>query len=239
MYSMRPYFRFAAVLVVAGGMAACSDSNTAPSVPTSQVVAPTDRPSLDYNGSARFWGYRTATFKLTSAGGTYNIGDSFYTLTVPANAVCNLQSSYGPGTWDTPCTTLGADESITVTATYGFSLTGPVVDFSPELRFSPSTQVTLSTSLYSFVLTSGRYYFSHNPSALRFFGMYYVPSLGGNVVTDAALDPSLVTHINLNTGLVWRRIKHFSGYSVATGLACDPSPDDPDCVPAPPPIVEQ
>ena len=126
-----------------------------------------------------------------------------------------------------------------MTATYGFNNGGPVIDFSPELRFSPSTNVTLSTSLYASILTSGRGYFEHNPSALRFFGMYYVPSLGSKIVTDAASDPSLVTHVNLTTGLVWRRIKHFSGYSVATGLACDPSPDNPDCVDSGGPVIDQ
>ena len=128
--------------------------------------------------------------------------------------MCSLGSSYGPGTWDSPCTTLGDDESITVTATYGITLSGPAVDFSPALRFSPDAQVTLSTSLYSGVLTSASDYFASHPSALRFFGMYYEPNLGSTLVTDAALDPSLVTHVNLNTGIVWRRVKHFSGYTV-------------------------
>jgi hypothetical protein len=57
-------------------------------------------------------------------------------------------------------------------------------------------------------------------------------------VSDAALDASLVTHINLNTGVVWRRVKHFSGYSQAAGTPCDPSPTNPDCVPTPAPVVE-
>lgn len=230
----RSYLRSAVTAVLVAGLAACSDSGTIPSSP--DRLAASDRPSLDL-GSSRFWGYRTSTFRLTSAGGTYKIGDGFYTLTVPANAVCSLRSSYGPGTWDTPCTPL--DDGITVTATYGFTANGPVVDFSPELRFNPQTQVTLSTSLYAAILTSARGYFSSHPSALRYFGMYYVPTLGSEIVTDAATDPSLVTHINLTTGIVWRRIKHFSGYSVASGLACDPSPDDPDCVDTGGPVIDQ
>ena len=200
------------------------------------MAVPDGAPSLDL--SAHSWGYRTATFTLTALAGTYNVGDGFYTLSVPANAVCTLTSSYGPGTWDSPCTTLGHNQSITVTATYGFSASGPVVDFSPQLRFSPSAEVTLSTSLYAPLLAEAHGYFAQHPSALNFFGMYYVPSLGAKIVTDAGSDPSLVTHVNLTTGLVWRRIKHFSGYSVATGLACDPSPDNPDCVEVAP-VVEQ
>lgn len=234
---MRPYFRYAA-LAAAAAIAACSDAATGPRAGDVRSAVPADRPSLDINSSARFWGFRSTTFSLTSAGGTYKIGD-FYTLSVPANGVCSLSSSYGPGTWDSPCTTLGDGESITVTATYGITLNGPAVDFSPALRFSPDAQVTLSTSLYSGVLTSASDYFASHPSALRWFGMYYEPNLGSSLVTDAAVDPSLVTHVNLSTGIVWRRVKHFSGYSVTSGLACDPSPDNPDCVEGPPPVVDQ
>jgi hypothetical protein len=238
MLSKRSYFRFTVATAALAGLAACSDSGTSPSAPATRAMTPANAPSLDI-GAHGWWGYRTTTFTLTSVGGTYNIGDSFYTLTVPADGVCSLSSSYGPGTWDSPCTTLGPDESITVTATYGFSNNGPVVDFSPALRFSPNALVTLSTSLYASVLTAASGYFSHNPSALAFFGMYYSPSIGSNIVTDAAVDPSLVTHVNLTTGLVWRRVKHFSGYSVTSGLACDPSPDNPDCVEVPPVIDQQ
>jgi len=236
MLSMRPYIRCVVAATIAAGLAACSDSSTAPSESVTRMLVPDGAPSLDL--SSHGWGYRTTTFTLTALGGTYNIGDGFYTLFVPANAVCRLTSSYGPGTWDSPCATLGHNESITVTATYGFSSSGPVVDFTPELRFSPSAQVNLATSLYAPILTAAHNYFTQHPSALQFFGMYYVPSFGAKIVTDAASDPSLVTHVNLATGLVWRRIKHFSGYNVATGLACDPSPDNPDCVEVPP-IVEQ
>jgi len=193
------------------------------------VASPTDRPSLDLSNSGRFGGLGTSTFTLTASGGSFNIGD-FYTLTVPANAVCVLSSSYGPGTWDQSCETLGAGQRVQVTATYGFANGGPVVDFKPDLRFNPNTPVTLSTSMYASILTTFRGFYESNPSALRYFGIYYTEDMGVSGQTDAALDPSLATHINLRTGLVWRRIKHFSGYNVATGMPCEPSPNDPNCV---------
>ena len=227
---MRGFGAVAAAAVV--GLAACSDSAVGPSTP--RGLAPADAPSLDISVSS--WGYRTVTFTLTSDGGTYNIG-SFYTLTVPADGVCSLKSSYGPGTWDSACQTLGKNETITVTATYGYSNGGPVVDFSPALRFNPAAQVTLSTMLYAPILTAAKGYFSKNPSALGFFGMYYTPNLGSSLVSDAASDPSVATHVNLTTGLVWRRVKHFSGYNVSAGEACDPADGDPNCVEVPP-IVE-
>jgi hypothetical protein len=69
--------------------------------------------------------------------------------------------------------------------------------------------------------------------------MYYTPDLGTSAYTDAGKDNSLITHVNLSTGFVWRRVKHFSGYNILTGLPCDPSPDDPNCIDDGGPSVEQ
>ncbi len=222
-----------AAVVVAG----CSDSATSPSNPATRGAAPADGPSLNYSAQSRFGGYRSTTFTLTAAGGTFNVG-GLYTVTIPANAVCVVGSSYGPGTWDSPCATLGAEHSITVTATYGYDNGGPVVDFTPELRFSPGSQVTISTSLYAPVITAAHGFFNSNPDALRHYAIYYVPTLGARVEVDAAIDPTLVTHVNLTTGLVWRRIKHFSGYNVATGLACEVQ-SDPNCKSAVTVVIDQ
>jgi hypothetical protein len=154
--------------------------------------------------------------------------------------VCDpATSSYGAGTWDLPCTTLHDGQSITVTATYGFTKNGLSVDFSPALRFNPKTEVRISTSVYAPILTRFSDYFASNPSSLHFLGIYYAPDLTSDGKTDAAFDTSLLTHVNLTTGVVWRRVKHFSGYSVTTGLPCDPSPDNPDCVDGGGPIVDQ
>lgn len=235
---MRGYSRIALTCLVALAAAACSDSATSPSSPTRQL-SPGDRPSLTLSSSTIFGDYRTTTFVVTSAGGTFNIG-GMYTVTFPANSVCDpALSSYGPGTWNSSCTTLGPDRSITVTATYGFHFGGPVVGFSPALRFNPSTTVTISTGLYAPLLTAFRSYWVANPSALHWLGIYYTPDLGQTSVTDGAADPSLMTHVNLTTGIIWRRVKHFSGYSLSTGQPCTPSPDDPDCVDSGGPIIEQ
>lgn len=234
---MRGFSRFVIASGALAAIAGCSDSATSPRDETLRDIAPADAPSLDYSGPSRFSGFKSTSFTLTAAGGSFQISD-LYTLTVPANAVCAPGSSYGPGTWDLPCATLRDGESVKVTATYGFANNGPVVDFSPDIRFSPDTPVTLSTSLFASVLTTFRGYFQAFPSALRYFSIYYTPDLGSTRVSDAALDPSLTTHINLKTGVVWRRIKHFSGYNQASGLACDIEAGDPDCKPNPPPIVE-
>jgi hypothetical protein len=228
---MRGFSRFV-IAALAIGVVGCSDSATSPR------LAPGDRPSLDYDGPLRFGGLRTTTFKLTASGGSFDIG-SIYTLNVPANAVCVVGSSYGPGTWDSPCETLAPGQSIQITARYGFTGGGPVVDFSPDIRFAPETEVTLSTDLFAPTLTMFRGLFAANPEWLRYFGIYYSSDFGATRQVDAAFDASLRTHINLRTGLVWRRVKHFSGYSQTSGQPCEPSPDNPDCVVIPSPMVDQ
>jgi len=229
---LRSLIAVAAIVAIAG----CSDSATGPSDATTRTLAPGDRPSLDYRGPLNNGGFQATTFKLTPAGGTYRIGN-IYTVRVPANAVCSLGSTYGSGTWDSPCQTLQNGQSITVTANYGFANGGPVVDFSPDLRFSPSSQVTLETDVFGLVLTSFRSYWAEHPEALSLFNLYYTDNMGATGQAEA--DPSMVTHINLRSGLVWRRIKHFSGYNLATGLACEPSPTDPNCGEIPPPRVDR
>jgi len=237
---MRGTLRTLVAGVAAASVAACADTATSPHDAGTRALSAGGAPVLDISPSLWFSSLRTSTFTLTSAGGKFSIGDDLYTVSFPANSVCDpARSSYGPTTWDQPCNTLDDGQSITVTATYGFTSHGLSVDFSPALRFNPGKEVRISTSAYAPVLTTFASYFASNPSALHFLGIYYAPDLSSNGKTDAAFDKTLVTHVNLTTGLVWRRIKHFSGYNVTTGLPCNPSPDDPDCVDDGGPIYEQ
>jgi hypothetical protein len=52
------------------------------------------------------------------------------------------------------------------------------------------------------------------------FNILFAQSIGGQTVNDAALDPTLRTYVDTQTGISFRRIQHFSGYVVA-GFACD------------------
>jgi len=227
----------AGAVVAVLAMGGCSESTAPTSLPRGVTVGPNGRPDL--RPASVFAGPKSTTFTLTAAGGSFDVGT--FTVNFPANSVCDPSvSSYGPGTWDSDCATLGNGQSITVKATYGFTVSdGPVVDFSPALRFNPKTTVTISTDLYAPVLTTFRAWFLANPSALRYFGVYYTPDFGTTAFTDAGRDESLVTHVNLTTGIVWRRIKHFSGYNISSGLPCDPSPDDPECIDDGGPRVDQ
>lgn len=215
--------------VLAALSLSCGESTTVPSGSGLRNV-PASRPSLDYNSGALSSGQQSTSFTVTSAGGAFQVGGLF-ALNFPANSICNpATSTYGPGTWDDACDTLADGQSVTITATVTFTNAGVNVDFSPALRFNPNTKVIISTNIYSNALIANASYFDANPSVLHTLGIYYQPSPTTKAQTDAGKDGSLVTHVNLKSGLVWRRIKHFSGYNVYTGLPCDPSPDDPDCI---------
>jgi len=212
---------------------ACGDTATSPTQATAKSSAPAP---AAFSATAASFARLTPSgfdFVITPSGGTVNVGGLF-TLNFPANAVCDPNtSSYGPGTWDDNCTvTTGAiHEHATLSATAG----GIRVDFSTPLRFAPSQNVTISTTVFGSLLMSGASYYSANPSSIAFLTIQYDPTLAGPGINDAASDPSLSTYINYSNGTITRRVKHFSGYGIIAGDGiCDPNvPDDPDCNPPP------
>jgi hypothetical protein len=210
-------------------VAACSEPASAPHASNDRVSASDHAPSFDYSSVGSF-GRRTADFALTSGGGSFNV-NGLFTVNFPKNSVCDPdQSTYGPGEWDKPCVTLSADKTIALQATVQLTSTGVAVDFQPALRFSPDAQVTISTDIFAPAIAASRSYLYSHPAAARPLAVYYSPSLGSNLIADYLSDPGAVTHVDLSTGKIWRRIKHFSGWSQTSGGACDPRPDDPDCI---------
>jgi hypothetical protein len=227
---MRPTFRFlvaSASVLLAG---ACSDAPTEPALKSFHPDAPSG-PVFDFSGGgSRAFGDQTSDFAVTARGGTFSV-NGIFSVNFPANSVCSPdRSTYGPTEWDKSCSTLGPMEAVKITARIRLTSTGLAVDFSPALRFSPDAQVTLSTEIFNSVLKSNRAYFTSNPDALDFLAMSYSQSFDGPAIADYTADKSLLTHVNLETGSVWRRVKHFSGYAVGSGDSCTPSPDNPQCV---------
>ena len=223
--SVRWLFAGAAMIVAA----ACGESATSPRAAAPKGLSP-KAPAFDYSSTPFQLGFAQQDFTVSSAGGTFSIA-GLYTLNFPANSVCDpARSTYGATEWDNACTTLDDGQAIKIHATIALSSSGLAIDFSPALRFSPATQVTISTGIFAPLIKANRDYFAKNPSALNPLAMLYAPALGAVGSSDYSRDASLVTHIDLSTGLIWRRVKHFSGYSMTTGEACEPAPDNPDCV---------
>jgi hypothetical protein len=224
---MRQFIKLIAVSLPLIAVAACSDVSTGPQASASRSLSAA--PTFDYTGGGRFrMGEARTSFTVTPAGGSFAI-NRLITVDFPAGSICDPDvSSYGPGEWDSACATL--THAITITATTRLTGNGMAVDFQPDLRFSPDKQVTLSTDLFASTLRANRWYFRTTPEGARPLAFLYSPSLGGAPVADYASDPTLVTRVDLETGRVWRRVKHFSGYVSGSGAACNPAAGDPDCV---------
>ena len=180
--------------VTLGLAAACSDSTVAP---TSEAA---------FKAPAAF--NRTIGVKVFRVSGrdgaTQRLGQ--HIINIPGGAVCDpATSTYGLGEWDKPCNVLKG--SILITATMMEDVNHrPYVDFQPALRFVPTKEVTL-------YLRSGQ-----TPTATSWNIEYCTNA--GFCYDESKNDASLATFRVGRSAILGRRIKHFSGYSLAAGASC-------------------
>ncbi len=187
--------------------------------PTSASVPPTE-PTIAQSRIGPAPHAAAYALSLSPRGGVYRIGQ--YLLVVPPRAVCDPEtSSYGPGTWDQPCDP--ATQRVRVSASVATIGGRDYVDFSPNLRFVPSSNPSRWVTIHTFRLAAigGR-------GDLRRFSILFSETPGGPLVDESVGDSTLATHVNVRTGAVWRRIEHFTGYNVYTGMVddCTPGIDD-------------
>lgn len=131
-------------------------------------------------------------------------------LEIPARAVCKLGTSgYGPEHWNRSCTPETGRIKLVVTIKDA-NTDKPYVDFQPAMRFNPQTKV----SLYFYVPRVSR-------EAARNWTIKYcanaVPGARASCINEALTDPDLQTYIDYRASVLFRRIKHFSGYRVDGG----------------------
>jgi len=204
---------------VSAAAVACQDSLVAPA--SKRVSPSSSAPSLSLSSQGRSDRSVITTLTISPAGGTYHVGD--FDVVIPAGAVCDPRTTaYGPAHWDSECAPANRDITVQVVAETHKDRVS--IDFKPDLRFRPSAGwVTVRTAAYSNLLTSDAVrQMPGNSSYFSNFVMLYVPS-GGQAHIDEVRstgDPSLVTHVDRATGIVWRRVKHFSGYMVTAGDKC-------------------
>jgi hypothetical protein len=207
---------------------ACRDSAVAPARSATSLSA-SAAPSLSSSASNA---NRTllGSIELSPNGGTYHVGD--FDVIMPAAAVCEpAVTKYGPRHWDDDC--VAARRTITVNVIAKTNGSKVSVDFQPDLRFRPSAGwVVIQTSAYRELLTTQSVrQLSPSSSYFNNFAILYVPT-GGKAQIDerrSTGDGSLVTHVDLRSGLVWRRVKHFSGFLVSLGFKCDETTADNSC----------
>lgn len=128
-----------------------------------------------------------------------------HSLWLPARSVCDPASStYGIGTWNDPCSPLTT--AITITAKVRAASGGlPRVDFQPAIRFNPMTAAYLTFTVKG----------KQAKQAAEMQILYCPTSSAKDCVDEALTDPSLQTVLDRPDKMVYRRIKHFSGYLVA------------------------
>lgn len=161
------------------------------------------------NPSAVRGGTAVLSANATTYSFTYNPAQALsqklgkHRIDFPAGSVCDpARSTYGPTEWDAPCTTLTTP--ITITAVVSKGPNGfPYIEFSPALRFVPTTNPARYVGLYIW-----------DPNASADPGSRLLFCKGLRCLDEARLDASMTTVFDNPNQFVWRRIKHFSGYHV-------------------------
>jgi hypothetical protein len=184
-------------VAVLGLAAACSDA------PTSAPAARPSAPSLASGVSTTVGDTTFTTFTVDPTQTDTYVEAGVFKLRIVANSVCDPTiSTYGPGEWDKPCTTLANVISVTAksyTTQSGMS----VVKFTPDLRFAPDKINTL--------------WMWKGATATS---VAWCPTGSLVCYDEARTDPSVATSINAS-GFLTRRIKHFSGYTATWGFDDD------------------
>jgi hypothetical protein len=180
---------------VLGLATACADNQAvAPVAEASSVVAPANFVKTGY----------TVTFRVNnSKGATQKIGQ--HVINIPANAICDLDSEYGPQHWDKTCEPLTG--SVVITGTVFTGLNGePYVDFQPAMRFAPNKEVVL-------------FFKEGKTDGTKVASVKFCNAVGycmDESLNDASVKPFRVG----KSSIIGRRVKHFSGYTVTYESAC-------------------
>ncbi|MEX2180159.1 MAG: hypothetical protein WD801_15695 [Gemmatimonadaceae bacterium] len=197
--------RFIPILIAGSAFIAlaCSDATSPPQ--QADAVASGSLRLFARPGASPAATPTTESITLPAAGGDVVVGP--YTLHLEPDAVCALNSGYGKRFWDAPCTPLGADF---VLDAHIFVDKGHVyVDFDAEIRFNPESRVTIYYAVPDFQLTS------------RKINYWTLSKNDRTTVNEAKSDATLRTFYNRQTGIAFRRIKHFSGYVITSGRECE------------------
>lgn len=210
----RPQLARLAAILCALVLAACDGGPTAPTAiapPQASLTAARIHPER---------GARTGTDATTSGtdtvitvftvgphGGRFLIGGE-HVIDFPDHAICDpARSSYGPGTWDRKCRTLG--RAITFTAKSWVDAQGhPEVFFSPEIRFAPTRDPRQGVVLYLKDWSA-----ASDPST----HIDWCAEPGTSCLDDGKHRPWMQTQRDPASGWIYRIIEHFSGYNIAAG----------------------
>lgn len=183
-------------------LGACSADVTSPTasvapVSTSSMFVPSD-------AAKSLVGVVDGTYSVVvdpQRDNSFNLGPNH--LDIPAHAICDLgRSGYGPTYWDRGCPPQTHALVLTVIIR-GAKTDHPSMDFAPAMRFDPYKKVQLYMYAPHVSLEDEKNWL-----------MLYCPD-HGKCIDESLTDASLVTNIDYTNNVLFRRVKHFSGYTVA------------------------
>ena len=182
-------------------LAACAGEATAPVAPKNNTQERTS-PFVPTDAQRALVGVVDGTYHFTvDPSQTQNLQLGKSGLYIPANSICELgTSSYGVGTWNDACAPQTAPMTITAVVRNA-DTDHPSVEFQPALRFSPDKQVWLYMAV------------TNQATLDATKVLYYCNETG--CMDESQADADLKSYVDTRNFMVFRRIKHFSGYVVA------------------------
>ena len=203
---MSNILRWAGLASAIALVAACSDAPTA--APT--AVAATGDLAFAKGGN----GKSTVASKVFTVvpGQPLQVALGNFTLYMQANAVCAQNQGYGREFWNQPCVL--EKTPVNFTAIWTVKDGEGSLTFNRDIRFSPSARVYLS------VKATGKW---KNTDAIL-----WLEGEGAKAhwVDEGTYDRDMRTYRANGGTLLWRRLKHFSGYNI--NPYCDATLD-PSC----------
>lgn len=218
--------RLLAVASIAA-LAACSDA-TAPSRPTldrsanlGPAMPASVQAAVTVTNRQNTTDSVVVDFTVDRNGGWFVVG--YNAVYFPPNSICEPSTSgYGPDTWDRGCTPASRPVAIRGRAGAGLNDRG-WIHFDTDLRFVPSSNPDRWVRIYMWSEKVKQPKPRDAMEQERAFKILWVPELGAKGIDEARADATLETHVLWGTGIVTRRVKHFSGYQVGNGYVEDAS----------------
>lgn len=196
-----------ASVVLAVSLTACRDAAT--TAPSADISAAPAVPSFMVKVNKMSADSTSADFTVDGNGGIFQIGP--HAIYFPKGSICDpKKSTYGLREWDAPCTPLKGP--IHIHADVRSANGKEWVDFSPSLRFVPSDKPNKWVYLWMRVDDS---FDMSGDDPLK---ILWLPAPGLPGVDESLDDPTLATQYAPEYHIVFRRIKHFSGYMVSMGF---------------------
>jgi len=188
-------------------LGACSEQPTGPAIAGLEQSQERTSPFVPTDAAKALVGVADGTYIFTvdpTVDQAINLGPNH--LNIPANAICDIATStYGASRWNDECSRQTAPVEITAIVRNAAS-DSPSIDFYPAMRFSPDKQVKLHIYV---------------PVDAEAFQKNWVMKYCDDAkvcVDESVKDADLRSFVDSENKIVFRRIKHFSGYILSSGL---------------------